>query len=62
MDRQNGQGTEAATDALYRLLEELDRLEDLIEEMDELGVATRAEAEHRMAELNRRVDGLPDGE
>lgn len=41
---------------LHELLVELDRLEELLEEMAELGVASRAEAEAKLAELNRRVD------
>ncbi|MDP9366453.1 MAG: hypothetical protein M3Q10_19885 [Chloroflexota bacterium] len=45
----------------YALLDELDRLEELIEEMDALGVSSRSEAEQRLAELNVRVDGLSDG-
>ncbi len=47
-------------DELYALLQELDRLEDLLEEMTDLGVDSRAEAERRMADLNARVDQLPD--
>ena len=47
-------------DHLLPLLEELDRLEDLLEEMEELGVSSRADAERRLAELNARVDELPD--
>ena len=43
---------------LYAVLERLDRFEDLVEEMDELGVATRAEAEQRIAELNDEVTRL----
>ena len=38
------------------VLEELDRLEDLLEEMTELGVSTRTDVERRIAELNARVD------
>lgn len=45
----------------YRVLEELDRLEDLMEEMDELNVSTRVEAEQRIAQLNARLDELADG-
>ncbi len=45
----------------YALLDELNRLEELIEEMDALGVSSRSEAEQRLAELNARVDGLSDG-
>ena len=47
---------EPPEDELYRLLDELSRLEDLLEEMDELGVASRADIERRLAELNARVD------
>lgn len=46
-----------STDAsLYPLLDELDRLEDLLEEMDDLKVASRADVERRMAELNDEID------
>ena len=41
---------------LYPILEELDRLEDLLEEMTELGVRSVQEIERRIAELNARVD------
>jgi hypothetical protein len=40
----------------YPLLDELDRLEDLLEEMADLGVESRAEAERRMAELSAEID------
>jgi hypothetical protein len=40
------------------MLETLDRLEELIEDMNELGVGTRAEAEARMQDLHRRVDEI----
>lgn len=46
---------------IYPLLDELDRLEELLEAMTELGVASRADAERRLAELNREVDEHPDG-
>jgi hypothetical protein len=42
----------------YRLLEELDRCEALLEEMDELGVTTRDDIERRMAALHERLDAL----
>lgn len=45
-------------ETMMRLLEELDRLEDLLEEMIDLGVATRQEAERRLSELNTRIDAL----
>lgn len=41
-----------------RLLEELDRLEDLLEEMDELGVATRIEIEARLASLEAQIGDI----
>ena len=44
---------------LYPLLDELDRLEELLEEMAELGVASVADIERRIAELNAQVDALP---
>jgi hypothetical protein len=48
-------------DELFNLLDELDRLEELIEDMDELGVNSRAEAEARIVVLNDLVDQLsPD--
>lgn len=46
---------------LYPVLEELDRLEELLEGMTELGVESRNDAERRLAELNRLVDEHPDG-
>lgn len=44
--------------ALYPLLDQLDRLEDLLEEMDDLGVASRSDVERRMADLNEEIDRL----
>jgi hypothetical protein len=50
-----------AGDELFTLLDELDRLEELIEDMDELGISSRAEAEARIVVLNDLVDQLsPD--
>ena len=49
---------DAESDDLYLLLEELDRLEDLLEEMADLGVTSREEVEQRMTALNVRVDEL----
>lgn len=43
---------------LYRLLETLDRLEELLEDMDELGVSSRDDIEARMREIHARVDEL----
>lgn len=53
-----GREREPTDGALYRLLNELDRLEEVLETMDELGLATRTDVERRMAELNARVDEL----
>jgi hypothetical protein len=43
---------------LFALLDELDRLEELLEDMDDLGVNSRAEAEARIVVLNDLVDQL----
>jgi hypothetical protein len=40
----------------YDLLVRLERLESLLEELEELGVATRAEAEAAVRELHARLD------
>lgn len=63
MPKQPRRGT-ASTDAdLYALLDQLDRLEELLEEMAELGVASREEIEHRITDLHIQVDHLaPDDE
>jgi hypothetical protein len=45
-------------DELFALLDELDRLEELIEDMDDLGVSSREQAELRIASLNLQVDAL----
>ena len=54
----------ATADAeLYGLIDQLDRLEELLEEMNEFGVANREEIEHRIADLHAQVDRLaPDHE
>lgn len=44
-----------------RLLQELDRLEELLEETRDVGVSSRVEVEERLARLNARLDELPDG-
>lgn len=43
---------------LPTLLDTLDRLEELIEDMTELGVSSRDEAEALMREIHARVDEL----
>jgi hypothetical protein len=55
----NGQSTDPT---LYALYDELDRLEELIEDMDSLGVASLEQAERRIAELNERIDAVEGAE
>ena len=47
---------------LYRLYDLLDRYEELIEDMAELGVASTADAEQRITELNAQIDLLEAAE
>lgn len=49
---------EADAPGLYPILELLDRLEDVLEEMDDLGVASRDDVERRLAELHAEVSDL----
>lgn len=57
MPKQSRQGESE----LYALIDQLDRLEELLEELDEFGVTTREEVEQRIAELHAQVDRLtPD--
>jgi hypothetical protein len=44
----------------YKALDELDRLEELLEEMDELGVSSRDEVEQRIASLETLIPDLDD--
>ncbi len=44
--------------SLDRLLAELDRLVELLEDMDDLGVNSRAEIEARMRNLDAQIDEL----
>lgn len=44
-----------------RLLERLARLEDLVEDMEQLGIASRTDAEQHLVSLNARLDELTDG-
>jgi hypothetical protein len=41
---------------LHRLYDLLDRYEELIEDMNELGVSSVDEAEQRITELNQQID------
>lgn len=45
----------------YKILDELDRLEELLEEMDELGVTSRTEVEGRIAILEAKLADLDAG-
>ncbi len=49
---------EADAPGLYPILELLDRLEDVLEEMDDLGVASRDDVERRLVELHAEVSDL----
>jgi hypothetical protein len=44
--------------ALFRLYDLLDRYEELIEDMSELGVASVSDAEAKIGELNAQIDEL----
>ena len=43
---------------LFDLYERMDRVEELIEDMDELGITTREEAEHLIIELDGQIEEL----
>ncbi|HQY31369.1 MAG TPA: hypothetical protein PK691_08785 [Thermomicrobiales bacterium] len=43
---------------LFDLYDQLDRIEELIEDMLELGINSRVEAEAKLADLNRQIDSL----
>lgn len=49
---------QAKSNELYQHYEELDRLEDLLEDMMELGVSSIEEIEARMLLLNAQIDEL----
>jgi polyhydroxyalkanoate synthesis regulator phasin len=57
--RSNQQGESQALHSLYA---ELDRLEELLEDMAELKVTSVSEAEQRIVELNRQIDALEENE
>jgi hypothetical protein len=50
----------ASGDARYDLFDQLDRLEELLEDMIAFNVTTRAELEQRIEELNAKIDALDD--
>ncbi len=41
---------------LFDLYERMDKLEELIEDMDELGVTSRAQAEAMISEIDGQID------
>jgi hypothetical protein len=47
-------------DPLFDTMVELDRLEELLEEMSELGITSVAELEARIGELEAQIDDAPD--
>jgi hypothetical protein len=47
---------------LYRLYDLLDRFEELLEDMAELGVTSTDDAERRISELNDQIDALESAE
>jgi hypothetical protein len=47
---------------LFRLYDLLDRYEELIEDMADLGVSSMDEAERKLLELNEQIDLLEDAE
>ena len=49
-------------DPLFDTMIELDRLEELLEEMSELGITSVAELEARIGELEAQIDDAPDPE
>jgi hypothetical protein len=49
---------QAQSNELYQHYEELDRLEELLEDMNELGMSSIEEIEARMLILNERIDEL----
>jgi hypothetical protein len=49
-------GPSAKSTDTYRLYELLDRFEELIEDMRELGVESLEQAEARIAEINEQID------
>lgn len=47
---------------IYRLYDLLDRYEELLEDMTELGVTSTADAERKILELNEQIDALESAE
>jgi len=59
-ERTGGKKQSVLPESEFDLLELLDRLESLLEDMDELGVLTRAEAEALMDRIHAQLDELDD--
>jgi len=47
---------------LFRLYDLLDRYEELIEDMAELGVSSTSEVERKIEELNEQIDALEESD
>ncbi len=45
-------------DQIARLLDELDRLEDLVDDLNEFGLRTIEDVERRITEINTLIDQL----
>jgi hypothetical protein len=54
-----GKGKSTSKDGkLFDLYAKLDRLEELLEDMDDLGIESRAQAEQAMIALNAELDAI----
>ena len=58
MSRRSDPRTHRESERLLALLRELDQLEDLLDDMDELGIETRSGLQRRIAALHEQVDAL----
>jgi hypothetical protein len=54
--------SEKAGESLYELMRELDRLEELREDLVERGLTTLDDVERRIDELSHQIDALSDGD
>ncbi len=50
--------SKAGQSSLFDLYEKLDRLEELLEDMEEFGVASREDVERLIAELDEQIEEL----
>jgi hypothetical protein len=46
---------------LFALYDELDRIEELLEDMLDLKISSKDEAERRIVELNEQIDQIEEG-